>query len=352
MFDHKTNSKFINLVAIFIFLTLLINALQAGATLLIPFVLAIVFWYIVITLTDVYENLKWSKKQHWQIPHWLAKATAIGTVLLIIWLFVLIINSNIKQLIEALPAYQNKITILLEKLAQTWKIEQLNIENLVGNLNLSAFFSGLANGVGTILSYSGAILVYLIFLLLEYRQFNQKLDNLFVNKKQLHNLKNTLNRINADAQTYIKIQTLISFATGVLYYFVLLLFGVPFAIFWGMLAFVLNYIPVLGSVIATLLPLSFAVVELSSFSLVLGLGFLLIGIQVALGNIMLPRLMGKSLNLSPLVILLSLAFWGMVWGIPGMFLSVPIMVILNIALAQFESTRWLAVLFSGTGQID
>ena len=132
----------------------------------------------------------------------------------------------------------------------------------------------------------------------------------------------------------------------------LLAFDIPFAAFWGLLAFVLNYIPVLGSMVATLLPFSLAMIELNSFSLIFGLGFLMITIQVTLGNIMLPRLMGKSLNLSPLVILLSLAFWGTIWGIPGMFLSVPIMVILNITLAQFESTRWLAVIFSGTGKVD
>ena len=349
MFTDKTNSKFINLVAVFIFLALLVKTLQAGAALLIPFVIAITFWYIVITLTSVYENLKW---MHWKLPHWLAKTAAIASAILVIWLFGLIINSNIKQLIEILPEYQNKIQILLEKLTTTWNIKGLDPAQLVSNIDISAFFSGLANGIGAIVSYSGTIMIYLIFLLIEYRQFHKKVDNLFTSKKKLANFQNTIKKINTDAQTYIKIQTSISLLTGVLYYLVLLAFDIPFAAFWGLLAFVLNYIPVLGSMVATLLPFSLAMIELNSFSLIFGLGFLMITIQVTLGNIMLPRLMGKSLNLSPLVILLSLAFWGTIWGIPGMFLSVPIMVILNITLAQFESTRWLAVIFSGTGKVD
>ncbi len=349
MLKNKTDLRFLNIVAVFIFLTLLIKTLQAGKSLLIPLVIAIVLWYIIITLTSLYENLKWFK---WKIPHWLAKTEAVLSVLLLVWFFVLIINSNVKQLIEILPTYQIKIQLLLEKFSETWNIERLDLANIVSSIDVTSFFSGLANGVGVFLSYGGTITIYLIFLLLEYRQFHSKWDNLFTDKRKLNHLQKILSKINADAQTYIKIQTLISLLTGILFYLILLAFGVPFAAFWGMLTFILNYIPVLGSMVATILPFTLGIIELNSPSSFLLLGVLLISVQVSLGNIMLPRLMGKSLNLSPLVILLSLSFWGMVWGIPGMFLSVPIMVILNIVLAQFKSTRWLAVMFSGTGKLD
>lgn len=349
MLTHKTNSKFLNTVAVFIFMTLLVLTLRAGSQLLIPFVLAIVFCYIIITLTSVYESLKWPK---WKIPHWLARTAAIGTVLLFVWLIVMIINSNIKELIDVWPFYQEKIKVLLGKFSHIWGIEKLDLPQLVNSLNLPGFFKGLASGIGTFLSYSGMVVVYIIFLLLEYRQFNKKLDNLFTHTKNLHHFQKILVKINSDAQTYIKIQSLISFLTGLLVYLVLLSFHIQFAAFWGMLTFILNFIPVIGSIVATLLPVTIAIVQLSSLPLILALTFLIGLIQVTLGNIILPRLMGKSLNLSPLVILLSLSFWGMVWDIPGMFLSIPIMVILNISLAQFESTRWLAVIFSGNGKID
>jgi len=341
--------RFLNIVALLIFLTFLFNALQAGKALIIPFIIAIVFWYIVITLTDVYQNLNWIKLK---IPHWLARSFAIANVLLILWLIIMIINSNFKELIEHLPFYQAKIQLTLEKFTAEWNLHTLDVAEILESIDITTFFTGLANGVRVFLSYSGTIVIYFIFLLIEYRQFHKKLDNLFTDKRKLNHFQKILSKINKDAQTYIKIQSLISLLTGIFFYIILLIFGVPFAAFWGVLTFILNYIPVLGSMIATILPFTLALIEFNSFSSLLGMGFLLIVTQVGLGNIMLPRLMGKSLNLSPLVILLSMVFWGMVWGIPGMFLSVPIMVILNIVLAQFKSTRWLAVMFSGTGKLD
>lgn len=349
MFNSKSGLRFLNTVAVFIFLALLVNTLKAGKSLLIPFVIAIVFWYIVITLSSLYENLKWPK---YKIPHWLAKTAAIASVLFVLWIFLMIVNSNIKQLIAILPVYQIKIQTIIEEFASTWKIQGLDLGKIVSSIDASAFLSGIANGIGALLSYGGTVTIYLIFLLIEYRQFHIKLDNLFTDKKKLNNFQKILSKINNDAQTYIKIQSLISLLTGIFFYVILIAFGIPFAVFWGMLTFILNYIPVLGSMIATILPFSLAIIELNSLPALFGLGFLLIAVQVSFGNIMLPRLMGKSLNLSPLVILLSLAFWGMIWGIPGMFLAVPMMVILNIVLAQFKSTRWLAVMFSGTGKVD
>lgn len=348
MFKSTSQTPFLNFVAVLIFLMILISALQAGKALLIPFVLAIVFWYIVITLTQVYEDLKWTKIK---IPHLVAQGLAIATCVLVIWILVIIVNSNVKYLIELIPAYQEKIRIILARFSSAWGIEKLDLPSLVNEIDLRAFFSGLANGIGTLLSLSGTVLVYLIFLLLEYRQFKKKIKYLFPNKKQREHFQKVITRINENAQTYFKIQSLISFATGFLVYLILLGFGIEFAAFWGILTFILNFIPVIGSVIATLLPLTFALVQIASFPIVIAIGILLSIVQITLGNIMLPRLMGKSLNLTPLIILLSLAFWGMVWGIPGMFLAVPIMVILNIILAQFKSTRWIAILFSGTGKV-
>ena len=123
------------------------------------------------------------------------------------------------------------------------------------------------------------------------------------------------------------------------------------AFLWGFIAFVLNFIPTIGSIIAVLIPTIFAFIQLSLISDVLILFTLLIIIQFVLGNIVQPRMMGDKLNISQFVVILSLVIWGAMWGTIVMFLSVPLMVILLIIFSQFESTKKLAILISGDGNI-
>jgi predicted PurR-regulated permease PerM len=126
--------------------------------------------------------------------------------------------------------------------------------------------------------------------------------------------------------------------------------GLDFAAFWALLVFILNFIPTIGSIVATILPGLLGLVQFESWKPVI---ILLVGITViqqALGNFIEPNLMGMTLNLSPLVVVMSLILWGMLWGIVGMFLCVPITVILVIILGNFPATRWVAVLLSKEGQ--
>ena len=145
------------------------------------------------------------------------------------------------------------------------------------------------------------------------------------------------------------LKTFVSLLTGLLSYFALLSIGVEAPVFWAFLIFLLNYIPTIGSLIATSFPALFALLqfgELGPFLWVLGV----VGaIQVIIGNIVEPKVMGNSLNISSLVVLLALAIWGSLWGIIGMILSVPITVIMVIIFAEFKATRPIAVLLSEKG---
>jgi len=139
--------------------------------------------------------------------------------------------------------------------------------------------------------------------------------------------------------------------TGLVGYVVLALVGVDFASFWGFTIFLLNYIPIIGSVVATLFPALLTLIQFDTFTPFLIVGIGLTSAQFIVGNVIEPKLMGSSLNLSPLVVLLSLALWGSLWGIPGMFLCIPIMVILLIVLSHFDATRPLAVMLSERGEL-
>ena len=148
-------------------------------------------------------------------------------------------------------------------------------------------------------------------------------------------------------QHYLGLKILLSLLTGLLVAIALKGFAVPFALLWGVLTFLLNFIPNIGSVIATLPPVAIALFHSGSPARTLLVAAVLVLIQMVVGNFLEPRMMGKGLNLSPLVVLLALLFWGWMWGIVGMLIAVPLTAAIKIACEQLDSTRPVAILMSG-----
>ena len=161
-----------------------------------------------------------------------------------------------------------------------------------------------------------------------------------------------VDRVTKDIQTYIGLKTFVSAITGILSYIVMALVGVDFAGFWAVLIFILNFIPYIGSLVGVAFPAVLTLVQFDSLIPFVITSTVLASVQLAVGNIIEPRMMGRSLNLSPLVILLSLAIVGQIWGIVGMVLSMPFMVIAMIVCAGFEATRPVAIVLSATGNVD
>ncbi len=343
--------NFFSVVAGFALLTLVFYILGKGRDILTPFILGVVVWYLIITLAGSFEQIKFYGRK---MPHFLAFLLAFGVIVLGFWGFSAIVSQNIEDLVASVPEYQHKFQNIFVGILDRFNIPQQILDDLkasIRSINLTSFFTSFTKLVQGFFSMAGMVMVYTIFLLLEYRTFQEKIKRLWPDENKREHVIMILDRINYSTQTYIKIQTIISLCTGVLVYSILAFFGVQFAPFWGVLAFVLNFIPIFGSILATLFPTIFAIVDLGDPLMVLVVFILILSVQVTLGNIMAPRLMGKTLNLSPLVILLSLSLWGSVWGVMGAFLSIPIMVILNIVFVQFDSTRWVSVLFSETGRV-
>jgi len=196
------------------------------------------------------------------------------------------------------------------------------------------------------------ILIYVVFLLLEQGNFVGKIASLANDEEKEKRVRLLIRKINEDVKKYISIKMLTSTATGILSYIFMKVVGVDFAEFWALLIFLLNFIPTIGSIVATIFPALITLVQFESympFFMVLG-G--VTAIQVCIGNILEPRLMGNSLNLSPLIILLNLSFWGMIWGIPGMFLCVPFLVISMIVFSHIPQTRPIAIILSRDGRIS
>jgi predicted PurR-regulated permease PerM len=188
--------------------------------------------------------------------------------------------------------------------------------------------------------------------LLEEVSFSKKTKLVFSDAKRRDQMKQLAQQIYASTNQYITLKTYVSILTGVLSYFILLFFGIDYAFLWAFIIFLLNFIPYIGSFVATFLPAIFGVIQFGTLWYFIWIFGSIQIIQLIVGNYIEPKVMGKSLNLSPLVVVITLSFWGYVWGLLGMFLSVPITSIMLIILAQFPSTRGVAVMLSENGEIE
>jgi predicted PurR-regulated permease PerM len=195
------------------------------------------------------------------------------------------------------------------------------------------------------------VLLYLAFIFLEQRSFESKLLALAKGPERQRAVRSMISQIDADIKVYLGIKTLTSLATGLAGYLIFTAVGLELAGFWALLLFVLNFIPTIGSIAATALPAMMSLVQFEGLGPFLAIVIGLTLVQQALGNFIEPRFLGDRLNLSPLVILLSLALWGMVWGISGMMLCVPMTAIAMIILSHIPQTRPVAVILSRNGRI-
>lgn len=324
---------------------LTVYLLVTGRDLLIPFAIALMIWYLINALSRLF-------KRHERVPGWAALACAILTILVALALIAQIISGNIQAVQEAAPSYQANIEKLLSAAMGVVGLETMpTIGQIIEQFDMRTVIAGVAGAAANVAGSAGLIVIYVIFLLTEQRTFDAKLKALFPDSRREEEARLLLADMQRRIQTYVSVKTLLSLGTGAASYVVLVAVGVDLAGFWAFLIFLLNYIPTIGSLLGVLLPALLTIVqfgELAPFLIVAaGLGAL----QFAIGNILEPRMMGKSLNLSPLVVIVSLVVWGSVWGVTGMFLCVPMTVIVMIALAEFPQTRWVAILLSADGEV-
>jgi AI-2 transport protein TqsA len=317
--------------------------------LLIPLVLAVFVWYLIVLLTRQIDRIHIGD---WHLPRLLQYLLAGGLMVLFIWLFVRMLTSNVNQVIEAAPAYQANINRLIGDSFNRFGFEEPPaLMALLSEINIGALLRGMAAALGSLLGNFGLVVVYLIFLFLEQKFFRSKLEAIFPEPQRRSKVQEMLADIDRDVATYIGIKTMVSAMTAIVSWIIMMAIGLDFAGFWAILIFVLNFIPNIGSLLATTLPALLALVQFDSLTpfliIVIGVG----ATQVVVGNFLEPNLMSRSLNISPLVVLLSLVIWGSIWGIPGMFLCVPITVVLMIVLYHFDSTRWIALALSKNGKV-
>lgn len=330
-------------------ITLTVYIMVIGRDLLVPFMISIVIWYLINILSDYYHKITLGK---WQIPLVVSYVASLLTIALILNFLIGMISSNIIEVRDAAPLYQENFIKLTARIFNMLGIEkEPNFAQVIHQINLTPFITNLAGTLAALIGSASLILIYVLFIMLEQKYFKVKLSHLLNGSPHRETVFMIIEQISTDVKTYIGVKTFVSALTGGACYLVLVTVGVNNASFWAFFIFLLNFIPTVGSMLAVLFPSLLSLVQFDTFTPFFIVITALITIQLIIGNILEPKLMGNSLNLSPLVVMLSLSLWGSIWGIAGMFLSVPFTVILMIIFSQFPKTKPIAILLSQDGNI-
>lgn len=328
--------------------------LAVGRPIILPIVASLITVYIVLGLADLIGRTPVVGRA---LPSGLRHGLAVLAILGALAGLTLALAANVSQIIASWPVYQERLLTLVQKVAVTIGVETepswttLRAE-LLGRINLQRTLIASAASVSGILGTFFVVIVYTGFLLAERGVFAGKIARLSSDPARVTRIRQVIEDVNARIGAYLVTKTLINLLLGALSYGVLRLLGIEFAGFWAILIGLFNYIPYLGSFLGVIPPALMAALQFGEVWPGVMAGLALSVPQVAIGNFIDPWLMGRSVNLSPFVILASLVVWSTIWGVSGAILSVPITAILVIVLSEFQGTRPIAVLLSLDGEVQ
>lgn len=313
---------------------------------LTQFAMALILWLAIDGLSDTLS------RRLPLMPRWLALPIAIVIVLSLVALVGFVIVQNIGSLMENYATYETRLNALL---AQGYAMLGLagaapTVDNLIARLDPAQIAGQVGQGLRALASDVVFTLIFLGFMFSAAAMMPRKLTLIFGTGLRRDAARNVAHRMRVSMERYLWVQTVISVIITLLTYITLVVIGVNNALFWSFVIFFLNYIPTIGSLVATIIALAAAVVQFDTIGPIIATGVGVGAWQFLVGNFLQPRMTGESLNLSAVVVLLALAIWGAVWGIAGAFLAAPLTVMLMIVLAQFQSTRWIAILLSADGK--
>lgn len=334
--DQKKGSIVVSLAAVVI----IILGMQMAKVLLVPFLIAAFLALITV------RPMLWLQQK--RLPSFIAAMIIVSAIMLILAVVGTILGSSIADFTAALPEYQARLDVIVGG-AINFFVKHLGGDGSMDSLAdmvdpgwAMGFVASILNSLKDVLTNMFLIIFTMIFMLLEASSFGTKIEAAFGPGA------NSLERPRIFLQNlgrYLGIKTVVSMATGLCAGVLTWSLGLDFPLLWAMLAFLLNYIPTIGSIIAAVPAILLALVQLGPGAAgATAMGFA--AINVVFGNVVEPRLMGYGVGISPLVVFVGLVFWGWVFGPVGMLLSVPLTMTLKLALESDERTRWIAIFLS------
>lgn len=321
-------------------IALLLALMRAASVIVVPLLLSLFIAIIAVT------PFNWLKKR--------GLTTAVSVIIVviaitvIITLFAILLGNTATQFEAALPGYQARLDELTAA-ATTWaaskgiRLDETGIFNTLDPAAVMDFANNMVVGIGNALSNIFLIMFTVMFMLIEAAGFPRKVAAI-----EGHDSESTLKRLAEvveSVKSYVVAKAVISLATGILVWLGLALVGLDFAPLWGFLAFLLNFVPNIGSIIAAVPAVLLAMLQLEP-AMVLAVIGIFIAANMVMGSLIEPMLMGQRVGLSTLSVFLSLVFWGWMFGAVGMLLSVPLSMVVKFAAQTHPQTQWIAVLLS------
>lgn len=335
--DYKKTVAANNVIVSFAAFVIIIAGMKASTQIIVPFLLAI---FIAVLCAPLMIWLKAKK-----VPSGLAIFSVVAMFFLLAATFGTVIGASLSAFYQDLPEYEQKLQ-LQGQAGIAWlqgmgvEIDQAILSDYIDPGAAMKMVAQVFSGLGGVLTNTFLIVFSVVFILFEASDFPDKVRRALGSKtKAIEHFQSFSDSV----QRYLLIKTLVSIGTGIFAGIVLAIIGVDYAILWGLIAFLLNYIPNIGSIIAAVPPMLITMIQLGPMSSLLVAGLYMV-INTLFGNVVEPRYMGRSLGLSTLVVFISLVFWGWVFGPVGMLLSIPLTMVVKIALENSERHRWIAVL--------
>ncbi|HXJ02276.1 MAG TPA: AI-2E family transporter [Micropepsaceae bacterium] len=314
----------------------LLLLLVFGRPLLVPLVFALLIWAVFNAFADALVQIK--------LPRWLAWLGSLLLFLGALYVLTLIIGGEAAQFAAEAPGYVTELELYITAQLAPLRLG-INVEDLFSRSDLAGFLTSLATSLGFSLFGLIQVLIYVGFLLVEQSDMAGKFAQLQIDPARKQEGQLLLRQVAWQIQSYLGVCTILSIIMGLVSYALLLLLAVKFAAFWALIIFFVTYIPTIGAV-AVVLPALMALVQFGTFGPALLIIVVLGAAHFVLMNVAATLILGQSLNLSPFAIILALTFWGLVWGLAGLFLAVPITAASAIVCAHIEGLRWVAILLA------
>ncbi len=333
-----------------IIVSILVVILYLGRSLIIPLIFGIILWLLMRKVRSLFYIL--GLKDKW-FPKWLKTLFSTAILFSLVWVIGMIFERNIQELIKYSDAYGKNFSTILKEFDSfsSYKIEDI-AKSFNSNALINKYMTSALASLQTIISNVIIVLIYMLFIIMEESSFKHKVKALFPNADAYDERILVIRRIEKAITNYLGIKSMIALIASTISYSIFTLAGLNAPFFWALLVFMFSFIPFFGVLISSFLPALFAIIQFAGYSESLIILLSVGSIQFIAGNIIEPKIMGNTMNVSPLVVILSLGFWGFIWGLPGMFLSVPITVIMVIVFSKFKSTRGIAIILSERGEIE
>jgi predicted PurR-regulated permease PerM len=312
----------------------LLILLYVGQPLLVPLVFALLVWAVLNAFADVLLKFR--------LPRWFAWAGSLAGVAIAIYITVRIAGDDAAGLATALPGYTTKMQNIVTATLAPLRLN-VDLRSLFNTANVTHFVGAVAASVGTGLLAVVQVLIYVGFLLSEQSQIIVKFARLQPDRARHNETQDVIRAIARQVQSYLGVCTVLSAIMALATYGLLIVMGVQFAGFWALFLFIVTYIPTIGAA-GVALPALMALVQFGTVWPALIIVLVLGSMHFALMNVVEMVILGQTLNLSPFAIILALTFWGLVWGVAGLFLAVPVTGAFAIICSHVAGLRWISTL--------